>query len=197
MVNLEIEELKNGVLKCFSNSKSLLSDADYLFEDNRFARAYSIYILCIEEVQKTFMLFRILLEKESDKKNTKKENEYYSKFFSSHTLKIKAAAAQGGYYNDFAEKHSLKKVKTSKEIRNEFDNPKQKDIFKQQGFYVDLVHKKFKEPGEMINIEKCNKIQNEAKLSLSHLNGWQSMFFSNPNFFIRKYITDDFKILRK
>ena len=65
------------------------------------------YVLCIEEIQKTYLLFRILIEKETNKVFTKEEKDYYSKFFSRHTLKIKAAGIQGSSYNDFAERHSL------------------------------------------------------------------------------------------
>jgi AbiV family abortive infection protein len=192
MVDLDKEEIKKGINKCYNNSKSLLDDADYLFEGNRIARAYAIYILCIEEIQKTFILFRILLEKEINKNFTKEEKEYYSKFFSSHTFKIKASAMLNSNYNDFADRHSLKKVKTSKEIRNDFLNPRQKDTFKQQGFYVSLVHKKFKEPEELVKVEKCKNIQNEAKLNLSQLSDFKKMFFSNPDFFIKKYMNNDF-----
>ena len=46
MVNLEIEEIKNGINKCFNNSKSLLGDADYLYEGKRVARSFAIYVLC-------------------------------------------------------------------------------------------------------------------------------------------------------
>ncbi|MGK0412605.1 MAG: AbiV family abortive infection protein [Polaribacter sp.] len=158
MVHLDKEEIKTGIHKCFNNSKSLLDDADYLFDGNRIARAYAIYVLCIEEIQKANILFRILLEKETNKNFTKEDKEYYSKFFSSHTLKIKGAAAQSLDYNDFAEKYNLNKVKTAKEIRNEFYNPKQKDISKQNGFYVSLVHKKFEEPKDLIKIENCKKV---------------------------------------
>ena len=191
MVDLEIKEIKNVINKCYNNSKSLLDDADYLFEDNRIARACSIYILGIEEIQKTYILFRILFEKETNKSFTKEEKAYYSNFFSSHTLKIKAAAIQNLNYNDFAERHNLKKVKTSKDIRNDFSNPKQKDIFKQHGFYVSLVHKKFKEPEELVEIDKCKELQNEAKLYLTILTGFKDDFSFNPTFFIEKYRRDN------
>lgn len=187
MINLEKEEIKNGFVKCLNNSKSLLDDADFLFEGNRIPRAYAIYVLCIEEVQKAYIIFRILMEKENNKVFTKNEKDYYSNFFSSHTLKIKAAANLSIDYNYFAEKHNLKKVKKNKENKNDFFNPKQKDISKQQGFYVDVVHRKFKEPLEMIKIEKCIDIQSEAKLSVAQLITLKRMYFTCPDVFIDKF----------
>ena len=192
MVNLEIEEIKNGINKCFNNSKSLLGDADYLYEGKRVARSFAIYVLCMEEIQKTYLLFRILIEKETNKVFTKEEKDYYSKFFSRHTLKIKAAGIQSSSYNDFAERHSLIKIKKSNEINNEISNSKQKDILKQQGFYTDLVHNKFKEPSEMIKIEKCNSIQAEAKLSLFQLTGFKVSYFNCPAVYIDKFKKDNF-----
>lgn len=191
MTDLDKEEIKNGIIKCFNNSKSLLDDADYLFEGNRIARAYSIYILCIEEIQKTYLLFRILLEKENQKTFSEEEKIYYKTFFTSHTLKIKSSAFQNSSYNDFASKYNLTQNRTSKEINSDFLNPKQKDILKQQGFYTDLVHKKFKEPLEMIKIEKCRDIQADAKLSLSQLTGLKRMYFTSPDVFIDKYKKDN------
>lgn len=191
MVHLDIEEIKNGIIKCFNNSKSLLDDADYLFDGNRIARAFSLYILCIEETQKTYLLFRILLEKETSNFFSKEEEKYYNSFFTSHTLKIKSSSMHSSSYANFAEKHNLKQVKSSIEIRNDFFNPKQRDILKQQGFYTDLVHKKFKEPLEMIKIQKCINIQAEAKLNLSQLTGLKNMYFTCPEVFIDKFKEDD------
>jgi AbiV family abortive infection protein len=192
MVDLDKEEIKNGINKCYNNSKSLLDDADYLFDGNRIARSYSIFVLCIEEIQKTYVLFRILLEKENNKKFTKEDKEYYSNFFSSHTLKIKAAAVQSSNYNEFAEKYNLHKLKSTKEIKNEFYNPKQKDISKQYGFYVSLVHKKFEEPRDLIKTENCKKIQQEAKLSYAQLRSLKNMYFTSSDVFIRKFSNEDF-----
>jgi AbiV family abortive infection protein len=192
MVDLDKEEIKKGINKCYNNSKLLLDDADLLLINNRFARAYSLYILCIEEIQKTNILFRILLEKENNKKFTEEDKIYYLKFFSSHIYKIKAAAVQNSYYNDFAKKYDLTIVKTPKEIRNEFNNPKQKDILKQYGFYVSLVHKKFEEPKDMIQTENCEKVKKEAKLSFVQLRHLRDMYFTSPDVFIRKFSNEDF-----
>lgn len=187
MINLEKEEIKNGFVKCLNNSKSLLDDADFLFEGNRIPRAYAIYVLCTEEVQKAYLLFKILMDKENNKVFTKEDINYSKNFFSSHTLKIKAAASLSFNYNYFAEKHNLKKVKTLKQNKNDFFNPKQKDISKQQGFYVDLVHRKFKEPLKMITFEKCIDIQSEAKLSVAQLITLKRMYFTCPDVFIDKF----------
>ena len=170
MVNLETEELKNGILKCFNNSKSLLSDADYLFDGNRFARAYSIYILCIEEIQKVDVLFRLVLEKETLKKFCKEESDYYNKFFSNHIYKLKSSAIKDSFIHELFEKYKLKQYKTKKQITNQIRNPKQIDIFKQHGLYTHLINKKkFKEPSELISLDKCRKIQEEARWKIEFL----------------------------
>jgi len=181
MVNLENQELKNGVLKCFNNSKLLLSDADYLFEDNRFARAYSIYILCIEEIQKVDVLFKIFLEKEVNKQFSKEEKDHYNKFFSSHISKIRTSAIKDSFIDELFEKYKLNKYKTKKQINNQITNPKQIDTFKQHGLYTHLINKKkFKEPSELISIEKCINIQNEAKWKIEFL-----IIHLNKNFYPR------------
>ena len=92
MIDLDKEKIRNEINKCYGNSKSLLQDADYLFDDNQIARSYAIFVLRIEEIQKINVLFRIFMEKENNKKFTKEDKVYYSKFFLSHTLKIKAVA---------------------------------------------------------------------------------------------------------
>lgn len=196
MINLEIKELKNGLLKCLSNSKSLLSDADYLFEDNRFARAYSIYRLSIEENQKSNMLIRLIIEKMINKDFSKEEKIYYNRFFTDHLFKIKASGIEEYIFIDFFNKYSLKIDKTKEQILNQISNPRQIDILKQYGFYTHLINKKFKEPSDFISKEKCYKIQQESKLSLSKSRTFVEMFLTSPEVFIRKITNMDFSIYR-
>ena len=87
MVNLEIKELKNELLKCLNNSKSLLSDADYLFKDNRFARAYSIYRLSIEENQISNMLIYLIIEKSINKDFSIEDESFFKNIFTDHLFK--------------------------------------------------------------------------------------------------------------
>ncbi|WP_158837677.1 AbiV family abortive infection protein [Polaribacter sp. L3A8] len=194
MVNLESEELKNGILKCFNNSKSLLSDADYLFEGNRFARAYSIYRLSIEENQKSHKLINLIIEKSLNKDFSKEEKTEYNKFFTDHLMKIRASAIENYTFFDFFEKYNLKQVKTKEQISNEILNPKQIDLFKQYGFYTHLINKKFKQPSDFISKNKCQKIQSEAQLSLSKSRTFIDMFLTFPEVFIRKFLNVDFSI---
>ena len=196
MVDLEIEELKNGLLKCFNNSKSLLNDADYLFEDKRFARAYSIYRLSIEENQKSNMLIRLIIEKMINKDFNKEEKTYYNKFFTNHLLKIKASAIEEYTFIDFFNKYNLKLDKNIEQIFNQRSNPRQIDILKQYGFYTHLINKKFKKPSDFISNEKCQKIQQESKLSLSKSRTFIEMFLTSPDVFIRKFTNVDFSIYK-
>ena len=44
----------------------------------------------------------------------------------------------------------------------------------------------------MIKVEKCNSIQAEAKLSLSHLTGFKVSYFNCPAVFFNKFKKDNF-----
>lgn len=57
----EIDKIYIGIKKSLNNSLSLIDDADYLFNNDRFSRAYTLYQLGIEEIGKTSIMYRALL----------------------------------------------------------------------------------------------------------------------------------------
>tara|TARA_R110002050_G_C8807459_1_gene503358 strand:+ start:224 stop:814 length:591 start_codon:yes stop_codon:yes gene_type:complete len=196
MVNLEIKELKNELLKCLNNSKSLLSDADYLFKDNRFARAYSIYRLSIEENQISNMLIYLIIEKSINKDFSIEDESFFKNIFTDHLLKIKFSLIEDCVFFDFFEKYSIKQHKIKKQILSQISNPRQLDIFKQYGLYAHLINNKIRLPSNFISKNKCYKIQQESKLSLSKSRTFVEMFLTSPEVFIRKITNMDFSIYR-
>jgi len=55
------EKILQGLPKIIENAQALLSDADFLFDNQRFERAYSIYQLSIEEIAKAFHLINVII----------------------------------------------------------------------------------------------------------------------------------------
>ncbi|MGC8903505.1 MAG: AbiV family abortive infection protein [Fervidobacterium sp.] len=58
MRHLDIEELAEGIKLCIENAESLLNDAELLFNNGKFPRAFSLAVLSVEEMGKIPMLVR-------------------------------------------------------------------------------------------------------------------------------------------
>ena len=187
MERLNIEEIYNGIRKCFANATDLIADADYLFNDNRFARAYSLYQLGTEETAKIKLLIHLAAEKLSNNEINKKDAEHYNNLFKNHIGKIRYAIASDVNYYNFADKIGLPQLRDPQQIKNELENLKQMDIYKQDGFYVSLSHKKFREPSAIITKEKCSELSILVKHRLSTTKGTMDLFFDNNEFFIRRW----------
>ena len=59
--NLTVAEIEHGITLALENAAQMIKEGDLLFENNMFARAYTLYQLATEEVGKSRLLFSLII----------------------------------------------------------------------------------------------------------------------------------------
>lgn len=162
---IKISEIKKGIELSIENSFELINDAQILFENERYARAYSLSQLALEELGKSIMLFDFYQNLQADERKTFDFKSFRIKFrdhkWKSYEsifieLLMKADSKSPEFENVALE--NFKKIQKNK--KGYFDN------LKNQSLYVSLQNDKFKKPNELFKKEKVSKFINESKAKI-------------------------------
>jgi AbiV family abortive infection protein len=141
-----------GIKTILKNARSLLSDAQLLFDNNKYERATVLAILAIEEFGKVPIIRSILLE--NDQKELNKE----WKRFRSHYEKNWGLAV-----SDYVT-HNSNNIEDFRPIFENNDYGKVFDQLKQLGIYTDLFKNgNWSSPDKVITIEIATSILTSAK----------------------------------
>lgn len=161
---LSDDELLKGYKMTLENAKQLIEDADILKNAGNLPRAYTLFQLSIEEVGKSAILWRALVESQYGTTITSKYLK--SQGFSKHETKT-----QESLYSELA---TLYIYETStgnsagtvgEEIIDEFNNVDKYNLRKNRSLYVDINDDdKFVSPLTEITIELVEQISDNAKL---------------------------------
>ncbi len=148
MKNLHDKILREGIELIFENAKELLLDAELLFENGRYARAYALCQFCIEEMGKSRLIFEQIIFA-GDTQMELNDKEFWKKFRNHRTKTEKSTMI------DFSIEHNLSKSKSDREtfIKNivkEVDLTKTYDELKNESLYTNLHKGKFCKPSERI-----------------------------------------------
>lgn len=146
-MNLSDTILKDGIYKCLSNAEALISDANFLKDNNRRERAYSLFQLGSEEIGKAFIIYYyMLVEDRNDTKAFKK----FLKEFRDHKLKTERFISLD-YYVLLAAKEVIKdKLKFLKSTIYELENIDKLNNFKNYSLYTTFESGQFRSPKDII-----------------------------------------------
>jgi AbiV family abortive infection protein len=139
--------LLNTIEKCIENSRELYEEAEILRNHKKFARAYTLYHLSIEEIGKVFIIYNFILEENYDKTACKK----FDKNFTDHKTKIALSVTimQIAFF--------LKRIIPLKEIEKinyTSKNITSQNNLKNQSLYTFLYNGTSFKPSDIINNEK-------------------------------------------
>jgi len=148
-MRLDKNKLKNGILKNLRNSQELIDEAEILFKNEKFARAYFLSHIAIEESSKCAMLLKVVAfniwNEEIDIKNVRKR-------YSNHKEKIKNFVL----LNSIIGKKSINICNLNKELDDSNNS-------KNDSLYVSWTNEnEFELPSENFTKEKA-----EEKLNLA------------------------------
>lgn len=151
---LSPERAAKGIIAAIDNSKSLLSDAILLFDNERYERAVALSILAIEEAGKPPIIRSILLE--DDPKSLKKEWQNYRRHTEKNSNWIVPELVSKGARN-------IEEMRQT--VDKESDHKQQLDNLKQLAFYTDAFSKcKWSIPKEIIDKDLAKSILEIAKI---------------------------------
>jgi AbiV family abortive infection protein len=151
---LDINQAVEGVKKAIINSKSLLSDAILLFENERYSRSAALAILAIEEAGKPAIIRAIMLEEDAGE--LKKEWQKYRRHTSKNIAWILPLLASKG-------------ANTANDMNQIFDNKSDHsyilDNIKQLAFYTDAFSNcKWSIPEQAIDKELAKELLSVAEI---------------------------------
>ena len=162
---LQENQILIGIPKIIDNSKALFNDANLLYENKRFERAYSLYQLSIEEIAKAILLLTTILFEDlsSGKVQTKLKKEMLD-----HKIKAKKSIGLESILNLIIKENSIKvyEIQTLKSFQ-EIDNIDELNNKKNHGLYTSLINDCFKSPNELINKEDVDEIKSKAYIRIN------------------------------
>lgn len=157
---LTLKKASEGIQVAIENSKSLLSDANLLYDNERYERATAIAVLAIEENGKGKIIREILLEDEQ-KKLRAKWQEYRQHTKKNITWIVPELISKG--------------VKHLSEMQQIFDDKsphrQELDNLKQIAFYTEAFSKcEWSNPKNVVNKEIAEHIISIATYSIKYQN---------------------------
>lgn len=163
--NIRIIEIKNGIELSIENSFALIKDAEILFQNDRYPRAYSLAQLALEEIGKSVMLFDFYHKLQMGKRMSfdfkqfrRNFRNHQSKTFESLFLDI---LMKGNSKSPDFEKVATPIFKNiQKNKKGYYDN------LKNQSLYVSLINNKFKQPSEIFTNEEVLLFLSDAKAKI-------------------------------
>jgi AbiV family abortive infection protein len=153
------EDLFSAIEKSLVNAHELHSDAKILKENNRFARAYTCFQFCIEEVGKAALTYQYLLDDDTSK------SKLFLKDFRDHKTKTNSAIGIDMLMLKIIQNPVLKK----KTLINSHIQNNSLDKFnnlKNYSLYTSLIDGKFYLPSEIVTETNVEDIEFYAKIRL-------------------------------
>jgi AbiV family abortive infection protein len=161
--NIRTENIINGMNKSFNNADSLLQEADILKSNKKFARAYTLCQLAIEELAKIPMLFNLWINRINDYSI---DYEHLNSNFTDHPHKTKLSIEVEIAFFKLYKEHSGNDwvdnaIKNGEELLTKI---KELNKLKNESLYVSIINDDFQSPHEKIDEEKFNSIYGTALL---------------------------------
>ena len=161
--NVSKDKIIQGIRKSFDNAVELLSEADILSEKNKWARAYTLCQLAIEELAKITLLFNLLIDKingypiDYSDCNTQ---------FMDHALKTKLSIETEMFFFQLYKKETGQDwidnvIKKGEEFISKIY---ELNDLKNESLYVSIIGNTFQSPNEIISKEAYDNIRATAIL---------------------------------
>lgn len=153
---LNEDQLISGIKKTIENAKSLLDDASFLYKNRRYARAYTLFQLSIEEAGKCLILYNSILRlfqgEVINRKHLKKYGYFDHKSKTKESLKLELTALL--LFKDRS--NDISKLLTN--LVNEEKLIKNRNNKKNESLYVSLDDREFMSPYDSITKKEVDDI---------------------------------------
>jgi len=161
--NVRTENIINGMKKSFNNANSLLEEAYILQSNKKWARAYTLCQLAMEELAKVIMLYGLWINRINDYNI---EYGQLNNSFSRHPEKTKLSIVTEIAFLKLYKEHSGEDWVDNiiKEDEEQLAKVKELNNLKNDSLYVSINNYDFKSPYETIDEEKFNRIYAKAFL---------------------------------
>lgn len=161
-MNFNEKELLIAVSKSISNSEDLISDADLLLDNNRWARAYTLFQLAIEEAGKAMDIYGSLLlgtfkDSEGQKMLTGNFKSHIKKAGRARSITILWALQL------FKNNDKSKGERILKSVLQEMGAANEINDYKNYSLYTSFIDNTYKNPREIITEKMVSVLRSLAK----------------------------------
>lgn len=167
------ETLEKAILNTLINAKELYEEGEILKREKKYARAYTLFHLAIEEVGKVYVIFKYLLADDySDKKLKKFDTEFRqhkTKIDLSTNIDVFALWAKDGALSD----QILENAKYSKEQIDKLNN------LKNFSLYSFILNGNSYNPSDVIGSEDVDQINMIAEYRIKGTEDLTKIFLSD------------------
>jgi AbiV family abortive infection protein len=161
--NVDIMQVTNGFFQSYDNAISLIEDADLLFQNNRYTRAFSLSHLANEEIGKAILLFNLyitLLQGKREEVNFK----VIEQEFRDHKSKINHSSFVDFMFNSEKKLSKEEKLVLIDKILKYMSVEKGKHHnLKNNSLYVNFINGKFTNPQTLVSKSTALISLNKAK----------------------------------
>ncbi|WP_118950497.1 AbiV family abortive infection protein [Taibaiella helva] len=181
--NIDLEELKRGCKITIENAEEMIEEADILINNKRFARAYTLYQLGIEEVGKSNLLLQLIFDlkigRKVDAKALNKEFKFHqaksksSIVFEKAALLLMLSTSQEGSAQERVKQFFEESEKVDKENANMLNDNKNKSL------YVGIENGKFISPKYIITTEMALNLRTKALIRTKAAKGLLEGFLND------------------
>jgi AbiV family abortive infection protein len=168
---ISINEIRNGINCCLENSLELISDSELLLINDKYARAYSVSQLAIEEAGKAMMLYELYNTLQADgrkdfdfKKFRKNFRDHRWKTYESKIIDLMMYSQNK---TDNMEEYALNNFKEIQKAKSGYY-----DKLKNDGFYVSLENNIFFKPNQIFHKSEVLKFIEESKAKIEFIEVW-------------------------
>lgn len=174
-MKLDKENLLKAASMALENAKELCTEAELLYSNNHFSRAFTLYQLSIEETGKAAILFNSVL---FNQYNTKSEKKQILKDIRNHKVKTKVSQGIDLIIAMLIEDKKMKKVMLNNTLKQHREVNKIND-YKNYSLYLSIVDNKFVKPSEKITKKLVEDIKFYAEIRLSATQQYQDTISNN------------------
>ena len=161
--NIGKANLIDGMKKSYSNAEELLNEVYLLQTNQKWARAYALCQLSIEEMAKVPLLFDLLINKINGYPIDYKQ---MNRKFKDHSLKtILSIETEIAFFKLYKQQSGAEWVDGAIKKGEEFiNNIEELNDFKNESLYVTIKGNKFQSPNVIIDEEKFQSVYGKALL---------------------------------
>lgn len=177
------EELLDGAKKSLENAKELIEEGNLLFDKGKYARAFTLFQLSIEEVGKSSLIFESIL---FDRYKSAGQQKVLLDQLRSHKNKTKVAQRI-----DLLLAMAIKNKETKKALVNNYAKQSEQidkiNEFKNFSLYVSLIENKFIKPSEKITKSLVEDYKFYAEIRCEATRQFNEALLNNLNEIVKRF----------
>lgn len=148
-----------GLASCIRHIVDLVSDADCLLKEKRYARAYALLVVAVEEVAKINMMKSWAVDRMNDEELSKEERSFREDIFTDHIGKLKRAFIGLSPDPEFKRKWAISDESYERDFLSLMKSSNGVHSWKNRSLYLHIGTGGFEAPENDSFVDECNRLR--------------------------------------